>query len=324
MSRVLVTGAGGAAGVCVVRALLHGGHHVVAADPDPLAAGLYLADDRVLLPFAHDAAFALAVVAAATEHHLDAVITTVAEEVPALAGVVDELNRAGAAIWLSPIATVLTCIDKWEFARATEAAHLPVPATALGATAGSPAATVPGPWVVKPRFGRGSRDVHLVDDPDELACAVRQTPDAVVQTRCSGHEFTVDALVDRDGAVAGVVPRWRLETKAGISSKGTTFSDARVDELVRATVGALGLQGALNLQGFIDESGPDQVHLLEVNPRFSGGLALSLASGADLVGEFLRGTLGLPLRPERLVHADGVTMSRYYAEVFVTEQGEPL
>ena len=319
-----MTGAGGAAGVCVVRALVNGGHYVVAADPDALAAGLFLADDRVLLPFAHDPAFALAVVSAAAEHRIDAVITTVAEEAPALAGVVDDLTRAGAAIWLSPSATVMTCIDKWEFARATVAAHLPVPATMLGLTTGSPAEMVPGPWVVKPRFGRGSRDVHLVDDPGELARAVHQTPEAVVQTRCSGREFTVDALVDHEGAVAGVVPRWRLETKAGISSKGTTFSDARVDELVQATVGALGLQGALNLQGFVDESDPEPVHLLEVNPRFSGGLALSLASGADLVGEFLRGTLGLPLRPERLVHTEGVTMTRYYAEVFVTEHGEPL
>jgi carbamoyl-phosphate synthase large subunit len=324
VSRVLVTGAGGAAGISVVRALGSAGHHVVAADPDALAAGLFLADDRVLLPLAHDAEFPPAVVATAMAHHVDAVITTVAEEVAPLAGVVDQLTRAGAAIWLSPTAAVRTCIDKWAFARAAEDANLPVPPTADAMTEASLPATVPGPWVVKPRFGRGSRDVSLVDDPDELAWAVRRTPDAIVQTRCGGREFTVDALVDRDGSVPGIVPRWRLETKAGISTKGTTFSDLRIDALVRSTVGALGLRGAINLQGFVDESDPEPVRLLEVNPRFSGGLALSLASGADLVGEFLRGTLGMALRPERLVHADGVTMTRHYAEVFVTDQGAPL
>jgi hypothetical protein len=34
------------------------------------------------------------------------------------------------------------------------------------------------------------------------------------------------------------------------------------------------------------------------------------------VGEYLRGLLGLPLRPERLRARVGVTMVRYFAEVF--------
>ena len=116
----------------------------------------------------------------------------------------------------------------------------------------------------------------------------------------------------------GLVPRWRLETKAGISTKGTTFSDDRVASLVRHAIAALGLEGACNVQGFLDDA-RDEVWLLEVNPRFSGGLPLSLAAGADLVGEFLRGTLGLPLRPERLVHRDGVTMTRHLTEIFMEE-----
>ena len=44
-------------------------------------------------------------------------------------------------------------------------------------------------------------------------------------------------LVDRDGELAGAVPRWRVETKAGISVKGETFAApdlvADVAELLR-------------------------------------------------------------------------------------------
>jgi carbamoyl-phosphate synthase large subunit len=53
-----------------------------------------------------------------------------------------------------------------------------------------------------------------------------------------------------------------------------------------------------------------------VNPRFSGGLPLSLAAGADLVGEVVRGTLGQPLRRERLQYRPGVRMIRSFSEVF--------
>jgi carbamoyl-phosphate synthase large subunit len=311
MTRVLVTGAGGAAGVAVVRALMADGNEVVAADPDPLAAGCHLAPQHVTLPYATDETFASAVLDAVQHHDVDAVICTVAEEMPALDLVVEALAAAGAPIWISPAAAVIDCTDKARFAERTTGAGLPVPRWSLGG-----AADLPGPWVVKPRFGRGSRDVHLVDDRAALAAALRETPDPIVQTRCRGREFTVDALVDRDGAVAGLVPRWRLETKSGISTKGKTFSDPRVSTLVERTVAATGVRGACNLQGFVDDDTGD-VWLIEVNPRFSGGLPLSLAAGADLVGEFLRGTLGLPIRSERLVHRDGVVMTRHLTEVFL-------
>ena len=311
MTRVLVTGAGGAAGISVVRALLASEVTTVAGDPDPLAAGRHLSAEQVALPYATDDAFPDAVVAAAAAAGVDALICTVAEEMPGLSRVAGELERAGTSVWLPPVDAVLTCIDKEQFAVTTERAGLPVPAWSTESADG-----VPGPWVVKPRFGRGSRSVHLVDDALDLPTALRLTPDPIVQTRCEGREFTVDALVDRDGEVLGIVPRWRLETKSGISTKGETFSDERVSEVVRATVDAVGLQGACNLQGFVDDE-TGTVWLLEVNPRFSGGLPLSLAAGADLVGEYLRGTLGLPMRPERLSYRDGVVMTRYFSEVFL-------
>jgi carbamoyl-phosphate synthase large subunit len=310
MSRVLVTGAGGAAGISVLRALMASGVETVAADPDPLAAGRHLADREVALPRATAPEFPDAVVDAAARTGVDAVLCTVAEEMVPLASVTSALRDAGASVWLSPVGAVQTCLDKQRFADAARAAGLPIPATALGSADG-----VPGPWVVKPRFGRGSRDVHLVDDTEGLAAAIQSTPDPIVQTRCAGHEFTADVLVGHDGAVAGCVARWRLETKAGISTKGETFSDPLVTNLVDATVDAIGLQAACNIQGFIDHP-TGSVELVEVNPRFSGGLPLAQAAGADLVGEMLRGTLGLPIRPERLVARDGVVMTRYFDEVF--------
>ena len=317
MRRVLVTGAGGAAGVAVLRALAEAGVTTVAADPDALAAGRYLADADTTVPDASDPRFAATVVHAAVAHEVDAMISTVAEEMPTLSTVTDELAAAGVSIWLSPADTVETCVDKQRFAKAAQSAGLPIPPTAVGTADG-----VPGPWIVKPRFGRGSRDVHRVDTADVLDAALGDTPDTIVQTRVGGREFTVDVLVDRDGRVAGAVPRWRIETKAGISTKGETFSDERVTELVQSTVAALALEGVLNLQGFVTDDPEVPVVLIEVNPRFSGGLPLSLAAGADLVGEFLRGTLGQAIRPERLQHRDGVVMTRYLAEVF-TKRGAP-
>jgi carbamoyl-phosphate synthase large subunit len=306
---VLVTGAGGAAGIAVIRELHRRGEPVLAVDADPTAAGLALADDYAVVPPASDDAFVDKLCAVVARSGADAVVSTVAEEMLVLAGREDELARAGAAIWLSPGSSLLTCVDKWAFACAMHEAGVPVPPTALRAKAGR----LPGPWIVKPRFGRGSRDVYAVDTRTQMCAVLDRVADPIFQTRVAGREFTVDVLLDRYGSVAGAVPRWRLETKAGISTKGCTFDDPEVIDVASAAATCLGLEGAVNVQGFVDGRG--RVWIIEVNPRVSGGLSLSQAAGADFVGELVRGTRRELIRPERLRFEAGITMRRYFEEV---------
>jgi carbamoyl-phosphate synthase large subunit len=306
---VLVTGAGGPAGVSVIRALKAAGHVVVAADVDHLAVGLRLAHAAIVLPRFADPDFVDSLCKAARDVQATAIISTLAEEMVVLSRATDRLSEAGLSHWLPDPAAVEACVDKWAFAQALGAAGVAAPVTGLGQADG-----VPGPWIVKPRFGRGSRDIYAVDDDDELAWALRRVPDPLVQTRLSGREFTVDALVDRAGDLVGAVPRWRLETKAGISTKGETFIDASLSGGVGRVLAAVGLNGPANVQGFVDEGG--RSWFVEVNPRFSGGLPLSLAAGADLVGEYLRGVLGQSVRRDRLTFRPGVVMMRHFEEVF--------
>jgi carbamoyl-phosphate synthase large subunit len=305
---VLVTGGGGPAGVAVVRALVPV-TRVVAADADPSAVGMRLAHGSGVVPLGNDPGFVPALCEVALNSDAKALVCTVAEEMVAVRQGYQLLEEAGVATWLPSSEAVMICLDKWKFAQRCLAAGIAAPSTALGTAHG-----VPGPWVVKPRFGRGSRDVHVVETPDELRWALGRVTEPLVQTRLEGREFTVDALVDRDGTLAGALPRWRLETKAGISTKGRTFShDALVVEVGRL-LSAVKIDGPVNVQGFLGSDG--DITFTEVNPRFSGGLPLSLAAGADFVGEYLRGLLGLPVRPSRLRGRPGVTMTRYFAEVF--------
>ena len=307
---VLVTGAGGPAGVAVIRALRQEGVHVLAAGADELAVGLQLADDVGVLPPAYEPTFVDRLCSLAQERGATAVISTVAEEMLALAAAEEELAAAGLATWLPDRRALELCVDKWLFACALREASLPTPPTALATADG-----IPGPWIVKPRFGRGSRDVYGVDGPDDLSFALARVPEPIVQTRVSGLEFTVDALVDRHGVLAGAVPRWRLETKAGISTKGRTFEDEALRRAVAALLAAVGLRGPANVQGFLQEDG--SLVFIEANPRFSGGLPLSLAAGADLVGQYLRGVVDLPILPQRLAYRPGVTMTRHHEDVFL-------
>ena len=211
------------------------------------------------------------------------------------------------------------CCDKAAFARRMAGAGVPHPATA---TTVEEVAGVPGPWVVKPRAGRGSRGVRLLDEPAEVAAALRGDAGLIAQTRLTGREFTADALVDRDGAVRTVVPRWREETRAGISVKGRTFESAAVADVVTRALAAVRLTGPANVQGFVGDDGAATV--VEINPRFSGGLPLTLAAGADVVGAYLAGVREPDAPVPQLRFRPGVSMSRYFAETYASEDGSPV
>jgi carbamoyl-phosphate synthase large subunit len=296
--------------VGVIQALLASGHRVVAADADPQSAGLALTEQCGVLPMASDPALISAVCQLARRTGAEVLISTVAEEIAVLARAPYYLKRDGNLdAWLPQPQVVSTCIDKWEMAVLAEREGLAFPPTNLGSSAG-----VPGPWVVKPRRGRGSRHVHVVHDSEQLSWALGQVPGPIVQSLLPGQEFTVDVLADRDHSLLGAVPRWRLQTRGGMSVKGRTFVDSHLVAEVERVSSVVGLEGPFNIQGFLDEEG--RLGFTDLNPRFSGGLALSLAAGADLVEQYLRGLRGLPVSRERLRYREGVQMTRFFREVF--------
>ncbi|MGY1831114.1 ATP-grasp domain-containing protein [Geodermatophilus sp. SYSU D01180] len=316
---VLVTGAGGPAGVAVVRRLVALGHRVVGVDADGTAAGAALATVGAVVPRADHLRFVDALVSLARTHGVDALIGTVAEELPALIAGAEQLAAAGVATWLPSADSVELCCDKAAFARTLRDAGVPHPATTDTAAG---LVRVPGPWVVKPRAGRGSRGVRLLDARSAVAEALSEDASLIAQTRLEGREFTADALVGRDGGLLTVVPRWRDDTRAGISVKGTTFDSPAVTDVVAAALEAVRLTGPANVQGFIADDG--RAAVVEINPRFSGGLPLTLAAGADVVSAHLTGIRDPQARLPHLWFTPGVRMSRYFAETYTAEDGAPV
>ena len=166
---VLVTGAGGPAGVAVIRALLAAGHRSVALDADESAVGLRLTEESTSCPASYDPHYLAAMLRAATVSSAQALICTVAEEYAALTLATPYLEEAGvrdddavAGRGRAPAST------SGPSRSAMAAAGVPVPATGLASAEG-----IAGPWVVKPRFGRGSRDIHLVSTVTQLPGAPR-------------------------------------------------------------------------------------------------------------------------------------------------------
>jgi len=190
--------------------------------------------------------------------------------------------------------TLRICLDKLALVERC-APGSRVPRTVLA----GPAATAVDwefPVFAKPRSGAGGRGIRVVPDRAALA-ALPVDEGLIVQDLLPGEEYSVDVLCDAAGRVIAAVPRIRARVDSGIAIAGRTVHDPELEETAAQVARAIGLVGVANVQLRRDRGGLPA--LLEVNPRFPGGLPLTIAAGVDIPSLLLDLFTGRAL-PERL------------------------
>lgn len=311
---VLVTGAGGAAAVTLIQALVED-YTVVAADIDPLAAGLYLvpADRRLLLPRGDDPGFARSLLAAARATGADLVIPTVDVELLTVSQLAAEFAEHGIRVLVESPATLLRCLDKWELVRTCEGT-VRVPRTVLleHTTTDAEVTWLGLPFIVKPRFGAGGRGFAVFQALDAVAPLPRDGS-LILQEYLPGEEFSIDVLARPDGHVVAAVPRRRDKVDSGIAVAGRTVRDPALIAFGRAVAEAVGVTGVVNVQ--TRQAADGTAALLEVNARFPGTMALTRVAGVDMPRLAAAAALGASL-PDALDFVE-VAVVRHWADVVV-------
>ncbi len=314
MTRVLVTGAGGPAGVAVIRSLLERADaEVFAADMDGWASGLYLVDEahRRLLEPGASAGFVDGIIDLCVRDRIEVLFATVDTELPPLAARRDELlAAAGCVLAAPPRETLDVALDKFALAERCTS-HARVPVTRLVGVAALDENWV-YPVIVKPRRGAGSRGVRLVQNRAELE-ALGNDSSLIVQEHLPGDEFSVDVFADVSGSVVAAVPRTRTRVDSGVSIAGMTVHDEQLENTAAAVARAIGLVGVANVQLRYDVDGVPA--LLEVNPRFPGALPLTIAAGVDMPSLALDLALGLPVPAH--VEFRELANVRYLEDIFL-------
>ena len=87
------------------------------------------------------------------------------------------------------------------------------------------------------------------------------------------------------------VPRIRLQTKAGISTKGRIIRDADLETTCMNMAREIGIRGPSCIQ--MKESSEKRLALIEINSRLGGGTIFSTLAGANIpsmILEMLSGT----------------------------------
>jgi carbamoyl-phosphate synthase large subunit len=172
-----------------------------------------------------------------------------------------------------------------------------------------------GPMVIaKRRHGFGSRGQFTAGGREAaLARLGAEAEDYIVQPWVEGPEYTVDAYVGRDGRLLGALSRIRLEVVAGEVDLSETHREPAILEQTARVLAEPGWQGPITLQFIRSASGPV---LIEVNPRFGGGVTHSIELGLDMPRWLLREQLGRPVEPVA-DWPDGSVMARCRRDVFL-------
>lgn len=172
------------------------------------------------------------------------------------------------------------------------------------------------PLFLKPWDGSASRGNAVVNNRKELLFYARRIPNAICQEFVRGAEHTCDVYIDFDMKVRCVVPRRRIETRAGEVSKGQVVKNPRIMAEAGKLVEKLGAgPGVVTLQLFLTDDG--KIKFIEINPRFGGGAPLSIKAGANFPKWILQELTGRnpTIRPDAF--QDGLIMLRYDSEVWL-------
>lgn len=279
MKTLLFTGGGGAGTEALAR-LLADRYIVHFADADRCAKPPSVAHDRWhVIPYAADWRFVPELTRLCERLGVDVLIP----------GVDEELRHISTRTWPCDVLLpddefVETHLDKLASMRHLEERGIPVPITYRAVSFAGDPCWPEFPCVIKPRSGRGSRHVAVVNSPEEIAAHVllshMPAESFVTQERLIGQEYTVTLVADQSKRLRAVVPV-RVHKKRGITLRAET--DCNIDVIITCANihREHPFSGCVNVQVIQAEDGT--VEPFEINPRISTTACLVIASGVDII-----------------------------------------
>lgn len=136
------------------------------------------------------------------------------------------------------------------------------------------------PCFCKPYDGSNSSGAKIIYSKNDLTSEIDKNEKNIFMELVSNDykEYTVDAYFDRSQVLKCLIPRERIEVRAGEVSKGITRKNYVYDYLKDKLKLLEGARGCVTVQVFGDPISKD-IKGLEINPRFGGGFPLGYSAG---------------------------------------------
>lgn len=289
--------------------------NVITTDMNNLSPGLYFSDRHYIVPLTTDPQYIPIIRSVCFKERIHLLIPTIDDELPLFGRYAESFLVTGVWVAVSSTRTGEICNDKFLTAQFLSEKGLPVARTWMPAQLDIPSLTYP--LFLKPRSGRGSVGAYPISNEKELRFFLDYVPDPVVQEYLFGREFTIDVLADFSGKVISAVPRERLVVRSGVTDRGQTWNHPGMIDLAVRAAEALEIRGPANIQLKLHN---EKATIFEVNPRFSGGIPLTIAAGGDFPAWLIEMRCGRRVRPCLGKFADGLMMACYESAIFLPDE----
>jgi carbamoyl-phosphate synthase large subunit len=287
------------------------------ADVEQFAAAACMANKAHRVPPVASADYIPSLRRIAKREEIDLVIPLIDNELPKLAAARDTFSRFGCCALISSHRVVRICRDKISTFDFLTRHGIDTPET-WRARDVLKRRRHQFPYFLKPRKGSASKGNYVLRNRQDLEALAPHVPDAIVQEYVNGVEHTLDVYTGFDGQPRCVVPRERVEVRGGEVTKARTVNHGGIIDVGLRVVEALAeCMGLVTIQLFLTRRG--RICVIEVNPRFGGGVPLAIQAGADFPKWLLTEWQGR--RPRiRIDHfRDDLLMLRYHQSFFQTD-----
>jgi len=254
-------------------------HKLVGVDLSPLAPASRVVDKFYPVPRVDSKEYIPTLLEICKNEGIDLLVPLIDTELPIISRNKEKFKEQETTAMISSPQAIEIAMDKLKTSRFFQSSGLPaLPSYDYGDKTWREKLNFP--LMLKPAQGSASKGVYKIENEKELEVLASGLPQPIIQPLIKGREYTSDLFIDFQGKVRCVVPRLRIEVRAGEVSKGMTVKNENLISLIKKAGEALpGAFGVINIQAFEDLEG--NFYLAEINPRFGGGYPLSYHAGAD-------------------------------------------
>ena len=282
---------------------------IVATDSSSLSAGFFMSDINEVIPEADNASFLDRLLEIVIVNDVEILMPSSGFDIYPYSENAAALANLGAKAIVSDRESLEICRDKiLTFQTLSSKFVLPF-------TTAEPNKVNQFPVIAKPRFGKGSRDIIRIDDESDLRYVSSKFEDMIFQEFLPGREYTIDVLSDLEKIALIAVPRIRIQTKGGISTKGRIILDPDIEVTCRQIAERVGIRGPCCIQ--MKESSDGVLKLVEINPRMGGGTIFSTLAGANFPKMLVDMVEGNEISIPKI---SPVTIVRYYEEIVISSE----
>ncbi len=267
-------------------------HKVIGVDTGELAPAKHFVDSFYKVPKWDDKEYVNTLLNICKKENVDMLIPLYEKEFILLCENREKFNKIGTILILSDKKLIEIFNDKWESYRFFIENNIDTPMTYKK----QGVKDFNFPLIIKPINGAGSQNVFKVDNKKELNFFIDYIENPIIQEYIKGTEYTIDVLCDLKGNVISIVPRERIEVRAGEVSKGRTVKNKDIIEKTLKLCNKLKIDentkpiGPLTIQCIVDLD--NNIKFIEVNTRFGGGVPLTFEAGvpyAKYLGKMVQG-----------------------------------